>query len=513
MTDPSISPVRQLELAREEIYRDWLGIKCTTPSHYGLLGLPELESDGAVILHAARRVKRKLRAYQIGPYRKQALDLLAEVGQAVAVLTSPDRKAAYDRDLSGRWRFVVEELHRTHCEGAPHEPAVLEAWLAACVSRGVPVTRLLPATVWRLGAHLKGWPPHGEHQAPLPVNLWIYRDAVILGQCLHIGSLERRVEAVKHVQKTLGISEGLARLVAEEVGRGLHLFARTRFVGQAKREPEVFLARLGRRVRRYGGHLGRQGTVLVAVGTLLGVPKRNLSQVFNRLAEPAAEVSAARKAAMATRKVGQGAQLAAYWFGHRPQVVMIGLALAAGIAALAVAILVVTGAWEPWAPAGAPPSASAGSPDSAPPDEKASPPAAAAPPVLVLPPSRPDASDLEGLEEFIKKYPVGEGPPKGAGESAPRAKRPPKTAPVTKEQKPATKFFNVPSVRRGEETGEPSPTKAAAPPPSPYENPNAPQAPQEPAAPSPPPPPEAPAPSEPSPAPEAPAAAPPSPPA
>ena len=52
MTDSQHSPVSKMELSREEIYREWLRIKCATPSYYGLLGVPELESDPLVILHA-----------------------------------------------------------------------------------------------------------------------------------------------------------------------------------------------------------------------------------------------------------------------------------------------------------------------------------------------------------------------------------------------------------------------------------------------------------------------------
>ena len=90
-------------VTREEMYREWLGIANPAPSYYGLLGLPELETDDAAVLGAGRRVKRKVRAYQIGLYRKQALDLLAEIGQAVSVLTNARKKKAYDGELMARW--------------------------------------------------------------------------------------------------------------------------------------------------------------------------------------------------------------------------------------------------------------------------------------------------------------------------------------------------------------------------------------------------------------------------
>lgn len=450
-----------MELSREEIYREWLGIKCPGPSHYGLLGLPELELDPQVIQHAGRRVKRKLRAYQIGPYRKQALDLLAEVGQAVAVLTSEEKRAAYDRDLRGRWKSAVEELYRAHCDGAPPGAPVLETWLGACVARGVPVTRVLPAILRRMGASLKGWPPHGEHQLALPVGLWLYRDAVILGQCLHIGSLERRAEAVKHIQKTLGVTEGLARLVAEEVSRSLHLFARSRFVAQAKRDPEAYLVRLGRRVHRYGGHLGRRAEVLVTVAGLLGVPRKGLERVFEQVAEPAARVSAARKAARAWRGATGEAKGAVQWFRSRPQVAVVVLALVVGVAVLSLAVLVAGGVWNPWkggADVTAPPEESppAPAPAAAPapaPPVKRKPPRVARPVEGPLPPvAPPTEEELQSLGGFIKKYPSGKAPAPVEGDTPPT----PEVKPPA-ERRPAGKtptFFSVPAERAPDKTPE-----------------------------------------------------------
>ena len=461
-----------MELSREDIYREWLGIKCPGPSYYGLLGLPELELDPQVILHAGRRVKRKLRAYQIGPYRKQALDLLAEVGQAVAVLTSEEKRAAYDRDLRGRWKSVAEELYRAHCDGASLGAPVLETWLGACVARGVPVTRVLPAILRRMGANLKGWPPHGAHQLALPVGLLLYRDAVILGQCLHIGTLERRAEAVKHIQQTLGVPEGLARLVAEEVSRSLHLFARSRFVAQAKRDPEAYLVRLGRRVHRYGGHLGRRAGVLVAVAGLLGVPRKGVERVFEQVAEPAARVSAARKAARAWRGATGEAKGAVQWLRSRPQVAVVVLALGVGMAVLSLAVLVASGVWNPWKggvdvtappeespPAPAPDPAPAPAPSPAPPVER-KPPRVARPVEGPLPPvAAPTEEELQSLEGFIKKYPSGKapGPAEGDTQPTPGVKPPGGRRPGGK----MPTFFNVPAERAPDKTPSKAPETPA----------------------------------------------------
>jgi len=464
-----------MELSREEIYREWLAIKCPGPSHYSLLGLPELELDPQVIQHAGRRVKRKLRAYQIGPYRKQALDLLAEVGQAVAVLTSEEKRAAYDRDLRGRWKSAAEELYRAHCDGASPGAPVLETWLGACVARGVPVTRILPAILRRMGATLKGWPPHGDHQLALPVGLWLYRDAVILGQCLHIGTLERRAEAVKHIQKTLGVTEGLARLVAEEVSRSLHLFARSRFVAQAKRDPEAYLVRLGRRVHRYGGHLGRRAEVLVTVAGLLGVPRKGLERVFEQVAEPAARVSAARKAARASRWATGEAKGAVQWFRSRPQVAVVVLALGVGMAVLLLAVLVAGGVWNPWkgeadvtAPPLAPRENTGGRTHTGSPPGEApslSPPVRGAkegvarPAEGPLPPvAAPTEEELQSLEGFIKKYPSGKAPAPVEGDTPPTPGG--KSLPRRPGGKTPT-FFSVPAERAPDKTPPKAPETPA----------------------------------------------------
>jgi hypothetical protein len=469
MADAPLSPVSKMELSREEIYREWLRIKSITPSYYGILGVPELETDQQVILHAGRRVKRKLRAYQIGQYRKQALDLLAEVGQAMVVLTSADKKDPYDRELLKRWKAAIDECYRAHVDGAGRDPGVLEAWLNACVLRGVPATRLLPAMVRRLGPRHKEWPPHGEHKVGLPVGLWIYRDAVILGQCLHIGRLERRVEAVKHIQKLLGVTEGLARLVAEEVSRSLHIFSRARLLGEAKRDPEGYLVRVGRRIHRYGGHLGRNAEILATIASLLGMHRKVIEKVAERLKQPAGEVSAARKAALASRKAARDAKTVLQWLRFHPQAAMVVAAVLAGIVVLALAAVVATGLWIPWGkeatprPDAAESSASVATPGVQPAAHPTDP---AARPRLME--GEPAPTDLEALQEFIKKYPSAAQPPPEE-EPQPPAPAPPAVEPAPKQPpekaRPAPSktptFFSVPAERASD---KPPP---APPPPAP----------------------------------------------
>jgi len=492
------SRAAQGTIPREELYREWLGITNPAPSYYGLLGLPELETDEAAVLGAGRRVKRKVRAYQIGLYRKQALDLLAEVGQAVSVLTNAEKKKAYDGELMGRWKETVEELYQAHCNGEASDPGVLEAWLTACRMRGVPVTRVMPYVMQTLTKRAADWPPSGDHGLGLPINLWIYRDAVILGQCLHIGTLDRRIEAVKQVQKQLTIPEGLARLVTEEVGRAQHLFVRARLVMQGKADPEGVLLRLGRRIRRFGGHLGN-GNVLASVAGLLGVHKEDLDRAMGRMDERPVELSAGQAAAAAARHardrlrgVGSLSGQAAVWVKDRPQL-LIGLAVVAGVAALLVAVLVLAGVVRLWQP-----DASGPIP---PPSPPSSPPAVAqatvppSPGTQTLPPAplpvvedgRPD-----WLKKFQEKYPVGQPKP-------PTPPTPPVPPVQTGGDKPPSevKFFGVkgdkrdpgspveapkkppvtprPTPKRPPSTPKPTPKKPVAPEPTPKKPPVAPK--------------------------------------
>ncbi|MGB2966463.1 MAG: hypothetical protein WBD14_03505, partial [Phycisphaerae bacterium] len=236
--------------SREDLYREWLGVTSPAPTYYDLLGVPPMEWDSAVILQAAREVKRKIRSYQIGRYRREALDLLSDVGQAVSVLTNADRRRLYDNELLARWREAIESLYERRCTGRPHDPETFEAWLVACRERGVPVSRLIPTIVRFLRPQMDSWPPRGEHGLNLPKGLWIYRDAVILGSCLDDIPLERRAEAVKRLQKALGVPERLARVVAEEVTQESRLLERMPLVREAREDAAGAVLRMGRRVRR-----------------------------------------------------------------------------------------------------------------------------------------------------------------------------------------------------------------------------------------------------------------------
>ena len=401
--------------SREDLYREWLGVTSPAPTYYDLLGVPPMEWDSAVILQAAREVKRKIRSYQIGRYRREALDLLSDVGQAVSVLTNADRRRLYDNELLARWREAIESLYERRCTGRPHDPETFEAWLVACRERGVPVSRLIPTIVRFLRPQMDSWPPRGEHGLNLPKGLWIYRDAVILGSCLDDIPLEQRAEAVKRLQKALGVPERLARVVAEEVTQESRLLERMPLVREAREDAAGAVLRMGRRVRRLGGRLDAKHRLLAAVGALVGLGRHQVERLVPRLDERPVSVPPWRRAAVSARRLGRFLRAAAEepveWFADRPQV-LLGLAIGVGLAALVAAILVVAGVWQPWGGGPAPAAAPVPQPPEAPESpQPAEPPAAPEPP-----PAAP-----KGFEEFSRKYPVEEpqAPPPNASSDAP----------------------------------------------------------------------------------------------
>jgi len=451
----------QADMPREEMLREWLGVDRPEPSHYGLLGVPELESDEKAILQAGRRVKRKVRAYQIGLYRKQALGLLAEIGQAVSTLTNPEKKRAYDNTLMARWQQEAEDLAREHLGQGQRTPDDLEAWLTACRDSGMPIARLMPYLMQRVMARAQGWPKVGVHHLVLPVAVWTYRDAAALGQCLEAGPLEKRVEAVKKAQRMLGIPQGIARMMAEEIGRAVHIFGELRLVRQARDDPELTLLRLGRRIRRYDGQLGK-GKVLAAVARLLGKRKADLDRALERIDEPPVEVPRGRKAARAARaatdhvrslgeRLGGVPGAVGAWVAARPQI-LVSVAVAVGVVSLVIAVLVVIGVlqlYEPEVPVGgaearvirpAPgteaspgltPHAAAGGAES-----PGATPGVSEPGTATPEPTQASSGPPEWLKRFREKYPAGRPPP-------------------PKEEVPASnvKFFGVKGEKR--EDGSP----------------------------------------------------------
>jgi tetratricopeptide (TPR) repeat protein len=88
-------------MATFDPYHIWLGIppEDQPPSHYRILGIPELESNPDVIDAAAERQTVFLRTFQTGEQAELAEQLLNEVSAARVCLLDVEQKAEYDQQL------------------------------------------------------------------------------------------------------------------------------------------------------------------------------------------------------------------------------------------------------------------------------------------------------------------------------------------------------------------------------------------------------------------------------
>jgi curved DNA-binding protein CbpA len=88
-------------MATFDPYHKWLGIppEDQPPSHYRLLGIPELESDPDVIDTAAERQTLLLRTFQTSDQAQLAEQFLNEVSAARICLLNTEQKAEYDQQL------------------------------------------------------------------------------------------------------------------------------------------------------------------------------------------------------------------------------------------------------------------------------------------------------------------------------------------------------------------------------------------------------------------------------
>ena len=85
-------------------YLEWLAPEGgrQPANYYELLGLAPLESDPAVIAHAADCLTARVRSVRPGPHVHQWQQLLDELAQAKGCLLDPSAKAAYDAGLGGQ---------------------------------------------------------------------------------------------------------------------------------------------------------------------------------------------------------------------------------------------------------------------------------------------------------------------------------------------------------------------------------------------------------------------------
>jgi len=469
MTENNAIQTEPVEIDRIAAYRDWLGVTNPTPTYYEVLGLVVLECDSAAIFEAGREAKRKLRSYQVGRYKRQALELLAEVGQAVSVLTNPEKKRGYDNQLLKGWIAGADELFQKHCVGHTGEAAALEAWVNACRARGIPVARLLPWIVRRIRKSAIPWPAQGSLGLDLMTSLWIYRDVVVLGQCIESTELSRRVRAVKRVQQYVGVPSAVALVVAEDVTRARGSFEWLALVKEAKKSPDVALLHLARRIHRLGGHASHRSKVLLSVAAVLGKKREDLEKALSHIDEPPVDLPPARQAALVAKKAKRSTQAQAvqfrYWIEEHPQL-LVAAAVTVAVAFLAMASLAATGVWSPWRPR---PS------DSSLPSVKEN--TAATP--AEKPPARPAPGEGDpsktpgtqakapakgtGLEEFMKMYPSKPGEEEAVKPPEPAApaeteepkhgffgvdKKPAKPKEKPKNDDAPTKFFGVPAEPR-----------------------------------------------------------------
>ena len=467
MTENNAIQTEPAEIDRIAAYRDWLGVTNPTPTYYEVLGLAVLESEPEAIFEAGREAKRKLRSYQVGRYKRQALELLAEVGQAVSVLTNPEKKRGYDNQLLKGWLASADELFQQHGVGHTGEAAALEAWIAACRTRGVPVARLMPWIVRHTRKIAVPWPRQGSIGVDLITSLWIYRDVVVLGQCIESTDLSRRVIAVKRVQQYVGVPSAIALVVAEDVARARRRFETLALVKEAKKSPDLTLLRLARRIHRLGGHASHRSKVLLAVTAVLGRKREDLEKVLEHIDEPPVELPPARQAALAAKKAKRSTQAQAvqfrYWIEERPQLLVAAAAVVA-VAFLTVAILAATGAWNPWRSRAVETPLPAATANHGATPGKALAPMPDEPAPGKTPGTEPAApAKNTGLEEFMKLYPAKPGedvkppePPPAAPDDPtkprgffgvdPKPAPPPKAKP--KSDDPPTKFFGVPAEPR-----------------------------------------------------------------
>ncbi len=261
-------------------YRVWLGIQTTErpPSHYALLGVPELEDNVHAINEAARKAKKTVRAYQIGRYRPQALAILTEIGQAVDVLTHRDKKAAYDAHRLAVSLRKAEELFPQTDMDRPLDQLFAD-WLTACARTGLPVVQILPDLMqWCLKRNF-AWPRRGEEDLPLPMGLWLYRDVAIVARCVERGPFDRRAEAVKQIQQAAGLSESLSRLVVMEVFRRPQSFALTPEVRLAAERPRELLQQWVNRLAACDVIISQRSATFEAMAFVLGLAEEDGSPI------------------------------------------------------------------------------------------------------------------------------------------------------------------------------------------------------------------------------------------
>ncbi len=257
-------------------YLAWLGVKTAErpPSCYALLGLRELENDPSAIAAAARQARKTVRAYQIGKYRKEALAVLREIGEAAEVLLNREKKTAYDQE---RLRFATAAAKAAFTPPVPGRPPeeALAQWLARAEQAGLPTLMLLPDLMRWCLEQPTAWPALGPGNVPLPLGLWIYFETAVVGQCVERRSLDLRVAAVKRLQQLFGISEQLSRIINLDIGRRPQAFAESDVVVLAAERPRELMQQWLDRLALRHVDLTPDSKIYTALAQLLGLVNEN----------------------------------------------------------------------------------------------------------------------------------------------------------------------------------------------------------------------------------------------
>lgn len=257
-------------------YGAWLGIETAErpPSCYALLGLRELENDPAIIAAAARQARKMVRAYQIGKYRKEALALLREIGEATNVLLDLEKKAAYDEERLRQATSQAKAGFPLPDAGRPPEEALAQ-WLTRAEQMGLPTLKLLPDLLRWCLEQPAAWPIAGPENIPLPLGLWLYFEAAVVGQCVERRSIDLRVAAVKRLQQLFGISEQLSRIINLDIGRRPQAFTDSEPVLLAAERPRDLMQQWLDRLALRNIDLAPTSKIYESLALLLGLVNEN----------------------------------------------------------------------------------------------------------------------------------------------------------------------------------------------------------------------------------------------
>jgi hypothetical protein len=119
-------------------YYKWLGIRPDEqpPDHYRLLGISKAECDPDVISSAADQRMAHVRTFQAGPHGALSQKILNEIAAARVCLLNPEKKAAYDNELSRAiWMDVQESRPESLILASAPDPSLAARKRARSESR------------------------------------------------------------------------------------------------------------------------------------------------------------------------------------------------------------------------------------------------------------------------------------------------------------------------------------------------------------------------------------------